>query len=227
MIFTYSPNWYRPQCVHLTGDCLLYASNYSLYECGAEGGGVRREVCFRELAVAYGLNHRDIKINAIAEVGQCVLVGVNQPCLFTLDRETLRPLQATKLDGFASVEYLHAYEETGENVAVVCNRDGAMVKVYLGQPQMPLLPISHKIKPSPVKAIYRLNQSHCAVVFTRGTLLIYDANFNQLLKNVQISSHDTVYAVDCLAVGAHTHCCFLTRNKDSHTLTVFRLSLDH
>lgn len=31
MIYTFSPNWYKPQCLHFTKSSLYYCSNYLLY----------------------------------------------------------------------------------------------------------------------------------------------------------------------------------------------------
>jgi hypothetical protein len=31
MIYTFSPNWYKPQCLHFTKKSLYYCSNYLLY----------------------------------------------------------------------------------------------------------------------------------------------------------------------------------------------------
>lgn len=32
MIFTFSPNWYKPQCLHFDQKTLYYCSNYLLYQ---------------------------------------------------------------------------------------------------------------------------------------------------------------------------------------------------
>jgi hypothetical protein len=65
MIYTYSPNWYKPQCLHFTQQSLFYCSNYILYEYSLAHKQIEREKCFREVALEFSLNHKDIKITAI------------------------------------------------------------------------------------------------------------------------------------------------------------------
>lgn len=66
MIYTYSPNWFKPQCLHFTASSLYYCSNYILYEYSLTHKKIQREKCFREISLEYNLNHKDIKISAIA-----------------------------------------------------------------------------------------------------------------------------------------------------------------
>jgi|688.fasta_scaffold823206_1 hypothetical protein len=65
MIYTFSPNWYKPQCLHFKEDTLYYCSNYLLYSYSLQFKQIEQEKCFREVAIEYGLNHKDIKITAI------------------------------------------------------------------------------------------------------------------------------------------------------------------
>lgn len=55
--------------------------------------------------------------------------------------------------------------------------------------------MKHKL--SAVKAIYSIDNMHCAV-FTRGTMIIYNSDFNKVEKLIEISASDTVYSVDCI-----------------------------
>lgn len=82
MIFTYSPNWYKPQCLHFNHNNLYYCSNYILYEYDLQLKSVQSEVCFRQLAMTYNLNHKDIKICSITSNHNKIFVGINQPFLF-------------------------------------------------------------------------------------------------------------------------------------------------
>ena len=81
------------------------------------------------------------------------------------------------------------------------------------------------MKPSPVKAIYHLNQDHYAIVFTRGTILVYDQYFEGLITMVEVSHQETVFAVDCLQLEEKVCFAFLTKNKESHTVTTFEFKV--
>lgn len=51
MIYTYSPNWYRNQCLHFREDSIFYSSNYTLYELALSDRVVHRELCLRQVAL--------------------------------------------------------------------------------------------------------------------------------------------------------------------------------
>lgn len=85
MIFTFSPNWYKPQCLHFRQKSLYYCSNYLLYHYDLDLKIVIRELCFRQIAIDNHLNHKDIKINAISSNEHFILVGINQPYLAIID----------------------------------------------------------------------------------------------------------------------------------------------
>jgi hypothetical protein len=111
MIYTFSPNWYRPQCLHFEGDSLYYCSNYLLYRYDLQHKRVTHEVCFRQIALEHRLNHRDIKISAIASNQQSLLVGLSQPFLALLSKDSLALDRLVPLDLLDSVEYIYPYRE--------------------------------------------------------------------------------------------------------------------
>lgn len=100
MIYTFSPNWYKPQCLHFQEDSLFYCSNYLLYDYSLTRKHIQREKCFREVAIHYGLNHKDIKISAIASTQSLLLVGLNQPYLVLLDRLSWEVVKVVQVEGF-------------------------------------------------------------------------------------------------------------------------------
>lgn len=128
MIYTYSPNWYKPQCLHFTEDSLLYCSNYLLYSYSLSRKQIEQERCFREVALEFGLNHKDIKITAIESNQQLIFVGLNQPFLVLLDRASLEVLKVVAVEGFESIEYLYAFREGGLESVLVCSREGNMLR---------------------------------------------------------------------------------------------------
>ena len=66
MIYTFSPNWYKPQCIHFTQDSMYYCSNYILYNYSLQLKMVTKELCFRQIAIENHINHKDIKISSIS-----------------------------------------------------------------------------------------------------------------------------------------------------------------
>ena len=66
MIYTFSPNWYKPQCLHFSGTYMYYCSNYLLYRYDLTTKKVDSELCLRQIAIQQQINHKDIKINAIS-----------------------------------------------------------------------------------------------------------------------------------------------------------------
>lgn len=79
--------------------------------------------------------------------------------------------------------------------------------------------MKHKL--SAVKAIYSIDNMHCAV-FTRGTMIIYSSNFNKVEKLIEISASDTVYSVDCIRESQKIYFAFLIKNKQTYTIVVFQ-----
>lgn len=65
MIHTFSPNWYRPQCLYFTDSYLYYASNYVLYKYNLGTRKIEADRCFRKVAMKTGMNSKDIKIHTI------------------------------------------------------------------------------------------------------------------------------------------------------------------
>ena len=65
MIHTFSPNWYKPQCLLFDQNSLYYASNYVLYKYNLDTRRVESDKCFRKIAIKTGLNSKDIKIHSI------------------------------------------------------------------------------------------------------------------------------------------------------------------
>jgi hypothetical protein len=61
---------------------------------------IDREKCFREIALEFNLNHKDIKISAIESTDHTLLIGLNQPFLTILDRATLQVIRVVAIDGF-------------------------------------------------------------------------------------------------------------------------------
>jgi hypothetical protein len=51
------------------------------------------------------------------------------------------------------------------------------------------------------------------LVFTRGTILLYNQDFTKLEKHIEVSHQDTIYSVDMLQEGKHIYFAFLTKNK--------------
>lgn len=68
MIHTFSPNWYRPQCLLFMNSSLIYASNYMIYVMDLNSRNVEGEKCFRKIAISHGMNSKDIKIHTIAPI---------------------------------------------------------------------------------------------------------------------------------------------------------------
>lgn len=89
---TFSPNWYRPQCLLFGPHHLFYASNYILYDYGLAERKVLRDMCFRKLAFRSGMDFKDIKIHTISHLSEELLViGTNQPYLVVVDKIQLSP----------------------------------------------------------------------------------------------------------------------------------------
>ena len=74
-------------------------------------------------------------------VGDLLLVGVNQPYVLTLHKETLEVVQVSEIEGFVSVEYIYPYCKGQDQVVVLCNKDGNMVRYYINDSHLPLQPI--------------------------------------------------------------------------------------
>lgn len=68
MIHTFSPNWYKQQCLLFDGNTLYYASNYVLYKYNLEQRKVQADRCFRKVAIKSGMNSKDIKIHTIKKL---------------------------------------------------------------------------------------------------------------------------------------------------------------
>lgn len=80
MIHTFSPNWYKPQCLLFDCNDLYYASNYVLYKFNLELRKVEADKCFRKIALSSGMNSKDIKIHTICKLSkEWLIVGTNQP----------------------------------------------------------------------------------------------------------------------------------------------------
>lgn len=69
MIHTFSPSWYKPQCLLFHNDHLFYSSNYVLYKYNLATRKVELDRCFRKIAIKAGLNSKDIKIHSICRLG--------------------------------------------------------------------------------------------------------------------------------------------------------------
>lgn len=88
MIHTFSPNWYKPQCLLFHHIHLYYASNYVLYKYNLETRKVECDKCFRKIAIKTGMNSKDIKIHTISLLTEGRLViGTNQPHAVVLGME--------------------------------------------------------------------------------------------------------------------------------------------
>ena len=133
MIYTFSPNWYKPQCLHLTANSMYYCSNYLLYNYDLSRKAVTKELCFRQIALDNHLNHRDIKITAISSNQHSLLVGINQPYLAVLCKETMVLEALIKLDNLDSVEFIYPYQESLFDIAILCSKEGYFIKYKMDQ----------------------------------------------------------------------------------------------
>ena len=107
---TFSPNWYRPQCLLFCTDSLVYASNYTLYLYGLPERKVLRDACLRRLALSNNMDSKNIKILSIVHLGgSMLLVGTNQPYLvvFCMDRWECSQILDLRSYGVKSVCLMH------------------------------------------------------------------------------------------------------------------------
>ncbi len=107
---------------------MLYSSNYLLYTYSLPHKQIEQEKCFREVAIEYGLNYKDIKITAIETNKELIFVGLNQPYLVLLDRASLEVVRVVAMEGFETIEYLYVFQEGGLDNVVVCSREGSLVR---------------------------------------------------------------------------------------------------
>ena len=104
MIHTFSPNWYRSQCLYFVANTLFYASNYVLYRFNLTTRRVEAEKCFRKIAIKSGMNSKDIKIHTICGLNErMIIVGINQSNAVVLDAECLEVLEIVRNIGVNSV----------------------------------------------------------------------------------------------------------------------------
>jgi hypothetical protein len=108
-------------------------------------------------------------------------------------------------------------------VAVLCSKEGVFGKCRLEEEKGILEKIEMRHKLNGVKAIYAIKEMHFAV-FTRGTVLIYNQDFSQLQKQVEVSPYDTIFSVDCWSSAGKTHFAFLTKSKETHAITFFEFN---
>lgn len=55
--------------------------------------------------------------------------------------------------------------------------------------------------------------------------MVYNSDFSKLDKVIEVSHNDTIFSVDCLQQDNRAFFCFLTKNKDSQTVTVFEFKI--
>jgi hypothetical protein len=137
MIHTFSPNWYKPQCLFFHDTSLYYASNYSLYHYSLRYRRVEGERCFRKLAMTTGMNSKDIKISTISMVSEeWLVVGINQPYLVLLGAKDLKVLGVVTGLGIESVWGCCSgwNERDGIGWAVVVDGNGSLTKVTIKTP---------------------------------------------------------------------------------------------
>jgi hypothetical protein len=106
-------------------------------------------------------------------------------------------VKVVAIDGFDSIEYLYAFKEGELDSVVLCSKEGNLIKYSLQEEKQALRKVDIRHKLSSVKAIYPIDNHHCAA-FTRGTILIYNSDFTVLQKVIEVSNNDTIYSVDCL-----------------------------
>lgn len=80
---------------------------------------------------------------------------------------------------------------------ILCSKEGILMKYCLVGEKEGVEKVDMRHRVSPIKAIYPIDQHHCAV-FTRGTILLYNQDFSLCEKVVEVSNSDTIYSVDCL-----------------------------
>ena len=127
-----------------------------------------------------------------------------------------------KVESFETIEYIYLYKDGGEQFAVVCNNDGNMMKYVLNEEVNAFHKIEVKYKLSSIKAIYGIDHHHHCLVFTRGTILIFNRDFSKLQKFIEASSSDSIYSVDCYRLEKAVHFAFLLKNKENYTIIVFQ-----
>jgi hypothetical protein len=181
MIHTFSPNWYKPQCLFFHNGSLYYASNYSLYRYSLWNRRVECERCFRKLAMTAGMNFKDIKISTISMISeQWLAVGINQPYLVLVDAQDLKVLGVVEGLGIESVWGCCSGwdERIGEGWAVVVDVNGALARVAVKTPsnceiqamESEELP---KTKPKQLANICNYN----LLVLSRGQIKVFNKYF--------------------------------------------------
>lgn len=108
-VHTYSPSWYRNQCLLFTPEHLYYASNYLLYDYSLPERRVLRDLCFRKLAIGAGIDSRDIKILAIVSIGgNYLFVSTNTDLVVVVDTTFFQAASVHKVSQIKGSSVLHA-----------------------------------------------------------------------------------------------------------------------
>jgi len=103
--------------------------------------------------------------------------------LVLLDKASLEVVKVVAMDGCDSIEYLYAFREGVFDSVLVCSKEGNMFGYCINEEKQALRKVDIKHKLSALKAIYPIDDHHCAA-FTRGTILIYNSDFSIIQKVV-------------------------------------------
>lgn len=108
MIHTFSPNWYKPHCFFFDSNNLYYASNYVLYRYNLDDRKMELDKCFRKVAMATGMNSKDIKIHTIAKINEeWLIIGTNQSHAVIISKDNFEVLGVIRNMGIISAYLCH------------------------------------------------------------------------------------------------------------------------